>query len=117
MYRKYGITYPFEFMDICEDIFNNLAGFIAIENKRTTGFFNLQDERMDGDCEIYTDGNMWVSLPSVSIAQRLTILGARFSRKRSPAFVLGLTIFVDGALLPFPDIMNAFVQLVSICKL
>ena len=44
MYRGYGITYPFEFMDICEDIFNNLAGFIAIENKRTTGFFNLQDE-------------------------------------------------------------------------
>lgn len=34
----------------------------------------------------------------------LTILGARLSRARMPAFVLGLTILVDGALLPFPDI-------------
>lgn len=36
----------------------------------------------------------------------LTILGARLSKARMPAFVLGLTILVDGALLPFPDILN-----------
>lgn len=38
----------------------------------------------------------------------LTILGARLSRARMPAFVLGLTILVDGALLPFPDMLIAF---------
>lgn len=108
----------FEFVDVGEDVFNDLAGFVAIEDKRATGLFNLgQDEKKLRNVSIMAGTGSGCWFDEIELLCGLTILGARRSKARMPAFVLGLTILVDGALLPFPDMMFAFKTFASICEI